>query len=115
MSDFIKVDRMIQEEPWFDDDHLLAAWLRSRLEAERKRAIRRRPHLSLPVWRSILTRFQWRCAYCGARNVPLAKDHRVPYSKGGATDATNIVPACVPCNSRKHDDDPSLWPLLVTP
>ena len=42
---------------------------------------------------------QWR-AY-DAEGQPFHFDHRVPFSKGGASDDTNIVLACAKCNLRK--------------
>lgn len=44
--------------------------------------------------------FAWCCAYCGEAK-PLERDHKVPISRGGTNDITNIVPACLPCNRRK--------------
>ena len=41
------------------------------------------------------------CAYCGASG-PLEADHRIPLSRGGSNDITNILPACVRCNRSKH-------------
>lgn len=44
-----------------------------------------------------------RCAYC---NKPLTKetftlDHVIPKSKGGSSDASNLVVSCIPCNESK--------------
>lgn len=41
-----------------------------------------------------------RCHYCHEFK-PLTMDHVIPVSKGGPHTASNIVPACQPCNSRK--------------
>lgn len=46
--------------------------------------------------------YDYRCAYCWLRQ-PLTQDHIVPLSKGGNHHASNIVPACKPCNSIKGD------------
>ena len=40
------------------------------------------------------------CIYCGEAK-PLTEDHKIPLSRGGSNDITNIVPACLSCNSRK--------------
>ena len=40
------------------------------------------------------------CAYCG-KALPLHRDHKIPLTRGGANDITNIVPACRSCNCRK--------------
>ena len=59
-----------------------------------------------------LTRDQWlqicsdhnnACAYCGSSPDVLEQDHVVAISKGGAHTASNVVPACKPCNSSKRD------------
>lgn len=42
---------------------------------------------------------QWR-AY-DSEGQPFHFDHRIPFSKGGASDETNIVLACADCNLRK--------------
>jgi 5-methylcytosine-specific restriction endonuclease McrA len=45
------------------------------------------------------------CQYCGHHLPPkdLTFDHVVPSSRGGGTNWTNIVSACVPCNTAKAD------------
>jgi 5-methylcytosine-specific restriction endonuclease McrA len=42
-----------------------------------------------------------RCVYCDKENVPLQLDHLLPRSRGGPTRASNLAPACVPCNQKK--------------
>ena len=49
-----------------------------------------------------------KCAYCGAEmtltlgfNRTATKDHVVPRSYGGPTEAWNLVGACFSCNSKK--------------
>ena len=57
--------------------------------------------------RSILLRDRYRCQYCGEQ-LPaheLTFDHFVPRSKGGKTEWTNILSACVACNAHKKDGD----------
>lgn len=62
-----------------------------------------------------LTRSQWdalkvlyghRCVYCGTRSMRLTQDHVIPLSKGGQHAMDNVVPACISCNSSKHDGAP---------
>jgi hypothetical protein len=45
------------------------------------------------------------CAYCDARNVPLNIDHVHPKARGGSNRISNLVLACVPCNSKKAARD----------
>lgn len=52
-------------------------------------------------WEAILRTYSYRCAYCGFKHKRLTMDHVVPVSKGGKHVASNIVPACKPCNSKK--------------
>jgi 5-methylcytosine-specific restriction endonuclease McrA len=53
--------------------------------------------------RSILLRDRFRCCYCGRRSEPreLTYDHVIPRSKGGRTEWSNIVTACLACNAKK--------------
>jgi 5-methylcytosine-specific restriction endonuclease McrA len=49
----------------------------------------------------LLEKWGRRCAYCGAEGVPLTVDHLVPKSRGGSDRASNLAPACLPCNDQK--------------
>ncbi len=50
-----------------------------------------------------LTRFSYNycCAYCGKKQERLTQDHVIPIVNGGPYTASNIVPACKSCNSKK--------------
>lgn len=50
--------------------------------------------------------FNHACAYCLRTDAKLTIDHVIPLSRGGAHTQENIVPACQPCNSRKHARGP---------
>lgn len=52
-------------------------------------------------WVEIQQLFDHRCAYCARDDRPLTQDHLIPLSAGGGHTASNVVPACQPCNSRK--------------
>lgn len=58
--------------------------------------------------RNIMTRDDYTCQYCGdqppVRQITL--DHVMPSSRGGKTVWTNIVSACLKCNSLKSDKTP---------
>jgi 5-methylcytosine-specific restriction endonuclease McrA len=63
--------------------------------------------LTADQWISIQFAFDHRCAYCGKRRKGrLTQDHITPLSKGGPHTASNVVPACQSCNSRKHTGPP---------
>jgi 5-methylcytosine-specific restriction endonuclease McrA len=55
--------------------------------------------------RSILLRDRFRCQYCGKQftSDELTFDHVIPRAKGGKTEWTNILMACVKCNAGKRD------------
>jgi HNH endonuclease len=50
---------------------------------------------------------QGRCWYCGRQPNPFLRDyqmdHVIPRERGGLDTLDNRVPACQPCNARKHD------------
>lgn len=60
--------------------------------------------------RSILLRDGFRCQYCGERftSPELTFDHVVPKARGGKTEWTNILSACILCNKLKRDR-PADW------
>jgi len=49
------------------------------------------------------------CAYCGRgieegdTSPALTLDHITPRSRGGSNEATNLITACVRCNSKRQD------------
>jgi 5-methylcytosine-specific restriction endonuclease McrA len=49
----------------------------------------------------LLEKWQHRCAYCGAENVPLEVEHIQPRSRGGTDRVSNLCLACVKCNQAK--------------
>lgn len=59
--------------------------------------------------RSILLRDRYNCQYCGNRFAAndLTFDHVIPRSAGGLTTWTNILSACVTCNTRKRNSMPN--------
>jgi 5-methylcytosine-specific restriction endonuclease McrA len=52
---------------------------------------------------NVFLRDRFTCQYCGERfpSSQLTFEHVLPRSKGGLTTWTNIVTACVPCNTGK--------------
>jgi len=49
----------------------------------------------------MLEKWQRRCAYCGAQDVPLQIEHIVPKSRRGSNRVSNLTLACKPCNDAK--------------
>ncbi len=75
--------------------------------------------LTAAQWRMIQEHFEYRCVYCAEdcpeclnRTHDLTQDHLIPVSQGGNHTVSNIVPACLHCNTSKHDGPP---PKLVEP
>ena len=69
--------------------------------------------------RNIYEHYHYRCCYCGSRfdTRELNLEHVLPRSRGGKTDWSNIVTACIPCNLRKADRLPqeANMKLLIQP
>jgi 5-methylcytosine-specific restriction endonuclease McrA len=53
------------------------------------------------VRKEVLERDYYTCHYCGQEANTV--DHVIPISKGGTDEATNMVAACIKCNSGKRD------------
>ncbi len=49
----------------------------------------------------LLEKWGRKCAYCGARDVPLQIEHITPKSRGGSDRVSNLTLACEPCNQEK--------------
>ncbi|WP_026464796.1 HNH endonuclease [Adhaeribacter aquaticus] len=61
---------------------------------------------------NIMRRDQYQCLYCGStKNLTL--DHMVPRSKGGGSSWTNLVTACMRCNTKKGDRTPEEAGLIL--
>ena len=54
---------------------------------------------------SVLERDGHACRYCGSTE-DVTVDHLFPQSRGGTHEEWNLVAACRPCNSKKHDRTP---------
>lgn len=55
------------------------------------------------VWQYLLEKWNYRCAYCSKKDVPLEKDHIVPRSRGGSNRVSNLAASCRPCNEKKSN------------
>ena len=54
---------------------------------------------------NLMKRDHYQCQYCGS-NRNLTLDHLMPRSRGGKSTWTNLITACVRCNTRKGDRTP---------
>jgi hypothetical protein len=53
-------------------------------------------------WKAAMEHFNNKCAYCG-KEEKLTQDHFEALSNNGEYTHNNIIPACISCNSKKHD------------
>lgn len=73
--------------------------------AKRKVAINATAEKITPKdWYGIVAMYQGCCYYCGTK-TKMTMEHMIPLSKGGSHSKDNIVPACMPCNRKKHAND----------
>lgn len=49
----------------------------------------------------LLEKFNHQCAYCGATDCKLEKEHIVAKANGGTNTISNLAIACIPCNQKK--------------
>lgn len=72
-----------------------------RVSGNKRRAAAAGKHFTFQEWEALLRDHDGRCAYCGSAER-IEADHRVPLCRGGSNEIGNILPACRPCNRRKH-------------
>jgi predicted restriction endonuclease len=60
-------------------------------------------HIPASVRVAVLHRDGYKCVFCGrnAKQVQLEVDHKVPFSKGGSNDLSNLQTLCFDCNRGK--------------
>lgn len=60
-------------------------------------------------WLDRVAYYGWCCRYCWVELTAetVVKEHAIPLSRGGTNWASNLVPACKPCNSAKKDKTPA--------
>ena len=59
------------------------------------------------MWEYLLEKFGRKCYYCGAKDVPLEKEHILPRSKGGTNRVSNLTVSCKSCNQKKGNKHPN--------
>ena len=65
---------------------------------------------------AIYLRDNLHCVYCGKGiedGAILSLDHLKPRSKGGSHHQTNLITACVDCNTRRGDRTIKLWVGII--
>lgn len=73
----------------------------------RKASVHNAPYSTEDI-QALLQKFGNSCAYCGSTSN-LSLDHVIPISKGGCNTLGNLLPACISCNSSKHNRDIDKW------
>ena len=117
--------RALTNKAWraANKEHLTAYGKAHRAEINAKTARRRASKLQAPIndltvaqWHEIKDAYEHRCVYCHRKMQRLTQDHIIPLVKGGSHTASNVVPACGSCNSKKKDGPPlvPVQPLLFT-
>lgn len=59
--------------------------------------------VSASDWLRLVHRYRGCCAYCGASDRQLTREHIIPLARGGRHAIGNILPVCGPCNYSKAD------------
>lgn len=67
--------------------------------------VQRRLDVSSHEWnvlrRSVFSRDDYTCTYCGSKEKRLECDHIISVADGGSDDTKNLTTACQPCNRQK--------------
>src|SRR5260221_8991544 len=57
----------------------------------------------------LLSKYAYRCAYCGKTDTPFQLDHIRPRSRGGSNRVSNLCLSCQECNQAKGDKTAAEW------
>ena len=80
-------------------------WQEIMRRAQRQHTYRKKAnggYVSRRDWERLIRRHGGLCAYCGD-SAATEQDHVFPLSRGGRHTIGNVLPACKPCNSSKHN------------
>ena len=109
----VKELRGFEETAFWLDDKILNGDISLNRNIE-KRTGKHRQEISAGVKDIILMRDDITCQYCGKEGEfnTLVTDHVIPKAKGGDNSNTNLVTACIKCNSLKADQDVNEFLLI---
>ncbi len=97
-------------------------WQKENLDKARAREQKRRALklnqmgiVSLDIEEILFNKQKGKCFYCDCslEQVGFHQEHKIPISRGGLHDDSNICLACPPCNMRKHTKTASEFKKLV--
>jgi 5-methylcytosine-specific restriction endonuclease McrA len=86
---------------WQSENLKVISQIKRRSRLKRKEKLILAGSYTQQEWNTLVEKYGGFCLRCFKKDVPLAADHVVPVSKGGANTIDNIQPLCGPCNSRK--------------
>jgi len=80
-------------------------------EFEQKYLKKRLYNTDVRLWKKIskevFKRDHYTCFYCGSVGGLLEVDHKIPISRGGSNEISNLVTSCRHCNRQKRNKTPS--------
>jgi hypothetical protein len=84
-------------------------WFRATKRNRRARELGAHGSCSAKQWRWRIEYYGWRCRYCkkSLTVATVTQDHVIPLARGGSHWPSNLVPACVSCNSKKYTKCPT--------
>ena len=78
--------------------------LQMRMDVKRRKARKKGATIcdfTAAQWEQMKADHNHQCFYCKEQPNALTQDHCIPLSRNGNHTASNIVPACMPCNGKK--------------
>jgi len=76
-------------------------------EYKKNKLTKRLYNINVKEWyrilKTIFIRDNYTCFYCGKKGGKLEGDHKIPISKGGTNELSNLTTSCRKCNRQKKD------------
>jgi 5-methylcytosine-specific restriction endonuclease McrA len=95
--------------PLYPEIMPLSRTRQARAARRRKRRLAQNTHdLDPQQWTALLEAWGG-CAYCGVTGKPMQRDCVLAISRGGRYTLDNVVPACLPCNTSKCNEEVTAW------